>query len=598
MDIEEGRTYWRWFSRLPSMRRNRMIENMRLQQVYDILWRYGMDILVTGGVIGDVRRFIGSVFFPNSTNLDELTAPAKVRVMLQELGPTYVKIGQLISSRAEALPPQWQAELEQLQSSVEPFPVSEARELITKELGRDPDEVFATWDENVLAAASTAQIHRATLDTVEEVVIKVQRPFIEPKVKADLGILQDAVDTMEDRVAWARNNDIGGMMNEFAENVIRELDYDNEAYNARRLAKAMESHPGVHVPIIYTRYSTSRVMTQEFVRGVKINNLAAIDEAGLDRKAIADVFVEAMMQQVMIDGFFHGDAHPGNILVDLDSGKVIFLDMGMMGRLTTAQRMSLIELIMGIQQQDAYELARVLEKLSTPFRPFDRMRFREDVEDLVGRYLTYNEDANSIQGVMSATMSLLYDSGLRLDTELTLAIKTLGQSEEILTTLVPGIKMMPVMFEAVRGQVIAQVNPENVQKVLTQQGSRAAREVVNRIPSLHEATIRWLDQYQKGGFELNLKSDELSDHLTKINDGFDRLSLGLITAGILIGAAIATAGLGMAGLEDLARGAYYLFLAVAIFGLVQLISTWWDRRKLRKKRHEEQVWKRRTGGLG
>ncbi|MCB0054596.1 MAG: AarF/ABC1/UbiB kinase family protein, partial [Caldilinea sp.] len=266
--------------------------------------------------------------------------PETVRYMLQDLGPTFVKLGQIVSSRAEQLPPDWRSELAQLQSDVEPFDSAEAERIVERELGQPVDELFADFDSAPLAAASTAQVHRATLHDGSEVVVKVQRPDIDVTVQADLNVIRELTRLTEQRFDWARHADLHGITTEYADNILLELDYTNEAFNGRMLAENMRMFPTIHVPAIYGQLSTRRVLVQEFVRGVKITNVEAIDAANLDRREMATTFMRAIVKQVLYDGFFHGDPHPGNVLVNTDTGEIIFLDLGMMGTLTTEKRMA------------------------------------------------------------------------------------------------------------------------------------------------------------------------------------------------------------------------------------------------------------------
>ncbi len=337
----------------------RILENLRLQQVYQTFYEYGLDMAVEQSPLADFRRWMQSRVHKVSDEIGaqpELTVPAKVRTMLQELGPVYVKMGQIASSQTQALPKNWEEELAKLQSNVPPFPAAQAYEIISNELGETPEKLFAQFEAEPFAAASTAQVHRATLHSGERVVVKVQRPNIIPQVKADLGIMHDVAATLEKRTSWAKEYNLTAMLDEYAKHIIEELDYQNEAFNARQLALNMQVYEQIHVPIIYPQLSTSKVMTMEFAAGVKITNLAKIDAAGLDRGALADTFVRAMVKQLLYDGFFHGDPHPGNILVNVSTGSIIFLDMGMMGTLNYDQRLNLADLILSLNMGDLKDL--------------------------------------------------------------------------------------------------------------------------------------------------------------------------------------------------------------------------------------------------
>ncbi len=264
---DRQRAIWRLLDRLPTPRRSKLVENLRLMQVYNTVASFGLEIGLESTPVAVVRdrfqKYIGGM----NKELAALSTPAKVRVMLQQLGPTYVKIGQMVSSRAEALPAAWQDELAKLQNTVPPFPTAKAHEMIQAELHRPADELYATFDDEALAAASLAQVHRATLPDGREVVVKIQRPDVQTMVAADLGVMQDLAIVMEDRFELARRLDARGILEEFASGVLIELDYRNEAYHMRRLDENMAAIEGVRVPDVDGARSARRVLTMEFIRG-------------------------------------------------------------------------------------------------------------------------------------------------------------------------------------------------------------------------------------------------------------------------------------------------------------------------------------------
>jgi ubiquinone biosynthesis protein len=579
-DREDNELLWAWIDNLPAFRRSRIVENLRIQEVFDTMWSYGLNIAFSGGVIGTMRSSIGGFLSPGDPGLEELNTPAKVRLMLQQLGPTYVKIGQIISSRAEALPPEWKSELSRLQSEVAPFPVDEAYEIIEDELGAQADEIYSVFDPEPIAAASTAQIHKAVTQGRDDVVVKVQRPYIQPIVKADLGIMGDTIGTLESNFSWARNSDLSGIFRNFADNVVLELDYRNEAYNARRLKANMALYPQVKVPTIYSELSTDRVLTMEFVHGVKITDVDALDAAGLDRKATAEIFVRAFLKQWLFDGFFHADPHPGNILVNTQTGDVIFIDLGMMGVLDRAQRMDLIDLMWSIQMADSEGLASVLMRLSVPFRDdIDVAKLRSSIDEMTNRYLIYGERGGSIGGVMNESINVMYEAGFRINQSLTLAIKAITQAEEIVSTLDPEMHLLALANREVATLVKGQLNADTVTEIAKQQAVRTAREAIRRMPSLSEATVSWLDQYQKGRFEVTVNTDQLTRELREFNRRVSALAVALVLGGLLIGTSIATfieANFLGVRLNQIAFGVFMLSV------IVSLVWIWRFSRALRK----------------
>ena len=320
-------------------------ESLRLQNSYNTITLYGMDFVLDRGIIGNTRRFFLEKLYGIPQPHGPVPLPVKVRLLLQELGPIYVKVGQLISSQAQALPSDWAEQFAKLQSNVRPFPYEQVNDIIVAELGASPEELFATIDHEPLAAASLAQVHRATLHSGEQVVVKVQRPNSQKQVKADVGIMDWLARLAAGRIGWARDIDLVGMVDEFGSQVLLELDYRIEAYNAFRLNQNLVTIPRVRVPVFYDNLSTERVLTMEFIEGFKITDIPTIEAAGFDRETLAQDFLRSTLKQILIDGFFHGDLHPGNVTVSRHDGTIIYLDLGMMGELELRERMNLISML-------------------------------------------------------------------------------------------------------------------------------------------------------------------------------------------------------------------------------------------------------------
>ncbi len=566
-------------------------ESLRLQQVYNVFLRYGWDSVIQSlGPINTFRRKLQKWIWHLPEKALDLSAPVKMRLMLEELGPTYVKMGQIVSSSSNVLPKEWAVELDKLQNDVPPFPSDQAREIIKEELGDYPENIFATFDLTPIAAASTAQVHIATLHTGEKVAVKVQRPNIHQEMKADLGIMQNAARIFSTRSEYVRAIDLVGMLQEFSKSVLEELNYLGEAYNATRLGNDMAPLPGVTVPKVYYDYTTSKVLTEAYVDGVKITDLPVIEAAGYDKEVLADNLLRAMVKQLFITGFFHADPHPGNVFVNLETGDVTFIDMGMVGELTVQQRITTAQLLMAIQKGDIHTMASILLDLSTPFMgPIDKESYYRDFERTVGRY-TMSGTSISITDAVNAMFSLLRDHGLRLDSDLTMAIKALTQVEAISTALFTGGGILEQSTIYIKQLAIEEVTPENVQKVVTDQAMAALQEVLNNIPDLATATTSWLQQYKKGRFEVYLDFSELNTTV----DQFSRMArlavIGIMLVGMIIGSAIAASAIGLAKpsgeyWDFLLKFAFFSYLfAMGLAAVIAITLTWrWIRKKPPKK---------------
>lgn len=547
-------------------------ESLRLQQIYNTISSYGLDMVMDRGALGDFRRRMQEFIYQPGEPVEMLSVPVKIRLMLQELGPTYVKMGQIISSRAEVLPPDWARELNKLQSNVPPFSSDEVREIIIEELGDAPERVYKEFAPTPFAAASTAQVHHALLADDTKVVVKVQRPGIRKQMKADIGVMGNLSGVLERRSQYARDIDLPGMIREFGDGIIRELDYGGELYNMKRLARNMEGMSGVTVPKAYPQLSTSKILTMDFLEGVKINNVEAIDSAGLDRLAIGENILRALIKQLLLDGFFHADPHPGNVIVNLETGIVGFLDMGMMGEIGVNHRLNLINLLMVTRQKDPAGLARAVRSLSVPFRKnVDDAAFYKEFERIIGRYMDPDSPA-SFGSLMNIVFGLLASHGLRLDSDLTLAIKAMMQAEAIYTALYPeGGGLADMGFEMVKELALQETTADNVKEILTRQASVLAQDLVKELPSLGTATLGWLGMYRRGRFELHVDTSDLAREVNSLHRIAQQIILGIVLVGMIVGSAIAASFSSVTGDfgSTLAQGALTIFyISVIIAGIL------------------------------
>ena len=560
---------WRLLDSLPTPRRNVIIENLRLQQVYEAVYSVGLDAALDPTPIGKFRRWFTRVVLAEP-ELVVASGPARFRELLQQLGPTYVKIGQMLASRSDVLPPEVIDELSKLQSDAAPFPWDDARAVITGELGRPPEELFDSIEHDPFAAASTAQVHRATLHDGTLVAVKVQRPRIVAKTKADLGVITELATIAERRLRIARKVGLRSLVGEFAGGVLKELDYRNEAYHAKRLADNLARFEDIAIPHIYDELSGTRVLTMEFVRGIKISNTEGLREAGFDTDDLGNTFIRSVIKQVLIDGFFHGDPHPGNLLANPEKRQLVYLDLGLVGQLSGPQRVDLLGLIYAVKEVDIQGIADGLIALGKPTVEFDETRFRADVDRLARQYLVYGK-ADSIGGALTSFMGAVFDNGLRLDSSLTLAIKATIQAEETARALSPSVDLAAAAMTEARIALLDSLDPDKVAKHLQGTAVRVAKELGRRAPTLESSALKWLDLLQQGKIVVEVDTSQLSASIEGVSGLGRQATVGLIVVGQLIGTAIAMSILLQPALAAFTGLAYVAMIA---FGVTLLVSFW------------------------
>lgn len=506
----------------------------RLVEVQATFVRYGFDFLFEATELRRIRALMGKRFRKAGAETLQLSTPERLRLIIQELGPTYIKLGQILSSRSDLLPDEFTRELSMLQDQVPPVPFDQVEQVIQYEFKKSIPEVFLDFEPQPFAAASIGQVHYAKLFDGTPVVVKVQRPDIRSQVESDIEIMRTLVRLVESTNGWVRRYGLSEIFEEFARTLDRELDYRNEASNADHLRRLMMPQHRVRIPIVYWELTTERVLTLERFDGIKINDLAALDAAHIDRSELARIFINSLLTQMLLEGFYHADPHPGNLLVDPEDETLVYIDLGMTGRLLAEQRQALEDIILAIMRRDSTDVARIVMTIGTPFQKVNERSLLYSIDHIINRYLEVSLEQIQFATLLKEILSAIFRHNIRLPSEYSLAVKAILQGEQIARQLDPKISIAEVAESVSRRIILQRIAPENMLDVL-RDTTREFYRLRSVMPRAMESIIR---QLAEGKLVIGLDIPMFKWIVNSILVIANRLVAGLIITGMLIAAAI------------------------------------------------------------
>ncbi len=524
-----------------------------------------------------VRHGFGYVFRRNrlgylipGRNGDEVEAPAsergrRLREMLDELGPTFVKFGQLLSMRPDVLPPDIIAELRGLQDDVRPFPYEAAAETIEEELEQPVERLFLEFEKTPMAAASIGQVHRAVLPNGHRVAVKVQRPGAPRQIEADLSLLYQAARIAKERVRALDFIDTRDLVDEFARSIRQELDYRLEGRNAETFRRNFAGHPHVRIPRVYWTYTRTRVLTLEYLEGTQVADIDELDWTTEDRRRLAYLMTEAWMTMIFRHGFFHGDPHPANILVLGRPDRIGLVDFGLAGKLTDSDIAKATRLFIDAANENIDVLPKRLADLGVRYPPEHEEQFVAELRELFYRYYGARlSDIDPMQ-VIREGFSLIYRVNLKLPTRFLMMDRAVATLGSVGVELYPEFNVFEVAKPYARSLMIRRFTPRRLAQGATREAvnlTQIARELPYQVHDI-------LEEVRDGQIEVGFVHKGLDELMQKVDIVFNRLIVAMIVAGGLIGSsllgAFVTTGPEIFGIN---------FLAVIGFVLSGVLGIW------------------------
>lgn len=504
----------------------------RKAEISRILAKHGLGLLVEIAGLGRFVPFHWGILGHKKRDVP-YTAPEHLRMVFEELGATFIKLGQILSTRPDLLPEDYIKELTKLQDRIPESPPEEIKQVIKDELGKKAGELLSEFEDTPIASASIGQVHRARLKTGEKVVIKVQKPGVEKRIKEDLEILYEVVKRIQNHWDAVQSLDLEGLLDEFAYTLRNELDYIREGRNADTFRKNFKGDKTLYIPEIYWDYTTSRVLVMEEIRGVKITDVGKIREMGLDPREIARNGSLVYMNMFFRDGFFHGDPHPGNFLV-MGDGKLGLLDFGMVGVLDELSRLNFLQLLYGLTKSDMSLVMDALSDLGIQGDPKKESLIRKELELLFSYYLLQPLNELRLSRVVNDTFRLIYRYKITLPPDLFLLLKTLGMSEGLLSNLDPDFKMISVIEPFIKRSSRIMLSP----KFLRAQAQKNLILISKMLMQSTEKTKRLLRLLESGKLELSVRYEGESRLFKDMKRDINRLSLSILVMGIFISMAL------------------------------------------------------------
>lgn len=497
----------------------------RYREVVNILARHGFGFLFD--------RF--SLEGRGGEKGKKATAPERIRLALEELGPTYIKLGQLVSTRPDLIPREYIRELEKLQDQVPPFAFEQVQQVLRAE-GLAIEDVFTYFSPEPLASASIGQVHEAVLKSGEKVVVKVQRPGIERVVETDLEILYELVALIQKRTRWGQLYQLADIVDEFAQALRREMDFVQEGRNADKFRENFQENGNVQIPRVYWAYTSRRVLVLEYISGVKVSDFERLIKAGFNLKTVAGHIVEALFQQIYEHGFFHADPHPGNIAVAADE-KIVFYDFGQVGTVDEVLIERCMDLVMSMVRYDVNGVTRALLQLGIATRHVNREELRRDVSRLQQKYYGMPLSQIHIGEAMGELVQLSFKYQVRVPPELSLMVKMMMTIEGILSRLDPGLSIVEIAEPYGRAIIKKRFSPGRIRRGLWDMfvdHFMAARNLPREIESI-------LSLLEEGELKLKLEHTNAKRLAAVLDVVSNRIALSIIIAAIVIGSSFIVA---------------------------------------------------------
>ena len=541
--------------------KNRLV---RYRQIGNILAKYGFGIFLEKIRLSRILK----IPLEKKRKKEILSMPERLRLMCEELGPTFVKLGQILSTRPDLIPLSFIKEFEKLQDEVTPLKTEVIKNVIYEELGlHTVDELFSSFEEEPLASASISQVHRAVLKNGEEVVLKVQKPGIEKIINADISILYDITSLIERHIEESEIYQPRRIVEEFEKIVKKELNFLQEARNIGRFSKNFSSDETVYVTKIYKDLTTEKILTLEYVEGVKIDEVEELEKMGLDRKEIALNGARSILKQIFVDGFFHADPHPGNILV-LENGKICYLDFGIVGRLDEERKTELVSLFEGFLNKDAERIVNTLILMEAIEESVDLKGLRREIGEIMDEYYDVSLKEIKIKEIIDEEFEIMRKFKIKIPSGLSLLTKALITTEGVGIILDPDFNISYQIKPFVADLMKERLGLFSLVKDFKKTFLKFCF-LMKEFPKDLETFLR---NIKKGYLNIAFEHKGLKNLTSTIDKSSNRISFSLIISALIIGSSLIM----LSGEGTLFMGfpipGIFGFIFAAILGLWLIIS--------------------------
>lgn len=465
--------------------------------------------------------------------IERMTQPERLRLAIEELGPTFIKVGQILSTRPDVLPREYIDELSKLQDEIPALPFPEIAEQIKLELGAPVEELFAEISETSLAAASIAQVHRARLHTGEDVAVKIRRPHIERVIETDLDILMAMAFLVERHLPGMEIYDPTGLVKEFRRTIFRELDFSREGHTIDRFAANFAGDPSICIPKLHWSHSGASVLTMEYIEGLKISSLDRLQEQGYDLKSLAENGADFFLKQVLVHGYFHGDPHPGNFFV-LPGERICLLDYGMVGRLDEDLKLQMVDLLVAVLQRDA---DRIISQLLYQGELVDDINLRQlkrDMSEFIDDYYEIPLQEINVGKMMLEFVEILTHYHIKFPTDLMLLARALVTIEGIGRQLDPEFNMVAHLRPFVEKIVRERMTPANFSK----ETMRLLHGYGALLKSLPTDLKELINRINRNKFKIDLEHRGLEKLITDLDKSSNRVSFSLVISSLIVGSSL------------------------------------------------------------